>query len=443
MKVESSLPSSPHRPHLDRSPSLSIEATASSDFEDVVDENTQTLVRTANPRNLKNPEVTACTTQAVTTKAAATEKQNPTTSPQRSALPPLRPAPSPSRSTNSRSIHSNMRPGPSSQLGVETRSALTPRTDDQTNQVSSPVSSNTASSIQKNVIVPDKSARIVGESRRGTGVRVVTKRTTASTPPRPPPQPDGSHGRSRVSDDSIRRRNVREMMSPSDSPRKSTISGEKALPNKSISPSPSNAGPRPEWQWNQKSDPEAQEQALFEQRLCEDVYGVAVRKINQNGKSSLRYIKCIPVEGTDADDNQSTSRSVSSLVRSFSRRPNNKRESDASPGTPQRNTALASGSKRRRALTWGKKKDHILTLDQFLCVRKGKTTERTRKSSQPGSRLLSLITTDRSNPCLDIEAPTRMDRDKFARAFARFLQVPLESDHALGEKRGQHLSSCE
>jgi hypothetical protein len=39
-----------------------------------------------------------------------------------------------------------------------------------------------------------------------------------------------------------------------------------------------------------------------------------------------------------------------------------------------------------------------------------------------------LITSDVNHPSLDIEAPTRVDRDKFARAFAKFLRVPLESD---------------
>ena len=41
------------------------------------------------------------------------------------------------------------------------------------------------------------------------------------------------------------------------------------------------------------SDPDAEEQAMFESRLCEDEYGVAVRKINHNGKSQLRYVKCV------------------------------------------------------------------------------------------------------------------------------------------------------
>jgi len=34
---------------------------------------------------------------------------------------------------------------------------------------------------------------------------------------------------------------------------------------------------------------------MFEQRLCEDEFGVAVQKINQNGKSVLRYVRCVPL----------------------------------------------------------------------------------------------------------------------------------------------------
>jgi hypothetical protein len=86
---------------------------------------------------------------------------------------------------------------------------------------------------------------------------------------------------------------------------------------------------------------------------------------------------------------------------------------------------LALNSNRKKALVWGKKKDVRLTIDRFICVRKGKTTERTRRSLQPSSRLLSLITDDVNHPSLDIEAPTKLDRDKFAYAFSKFLGVPL------------------
>ena len=173
--------------------------------------------------------------------------------------------------------------------------------------------------------------------------------------------------------------------------------------------------PPPDWQW----DPESQEQALFEQRLCEDAYGVAVRKINQNGRAQLRYVKCVALSVID-DDNGSSSKSVSSLVRTFSLRSREKRRSEYDDNS---DTDKLLSDVPRKALVWGKKKDHTLAIDQFVSVRIGKTTDRTRRNPQPPSRLLSLITKDGS---LDIEAPTRLDRDKFACAFARFLRVPLE-----------------
>jgi hypothetical protein len=91
--------------------------------------------------------------------------------------------------------------------------------------------------------------------------------------------------------------------------------------------------------------------------------------------------------------------------------------------------------KKIKVLTWGKKKDVKIPLDRFVAVRKGKTTDRTKRNNCPASRILSLITADEAHhshimtTTLDIEAPTKLDRDKFARAFARFLNIPLvESD---------------
>jgi hypothetical protein len=98
-----------------------------------------------------------------------------------------------------------------------------------------------------------------------------------------------------------------------------------------------------------------------------------------------------------------------------------------------------------RVLSWGKKKDVTVPLDQFTAVHKGKVTNRSRQNPCPTSRIVSLITTTEihavhsssggsninnnsnssSYPSLDIEALTRLDRDKFFRAFARFLNIPL------------------
>lgn len=142
-----------------------------------------------------------------------------------------------------------------------------------------------------------------------------------------------------------------------------------------------------------------QEQALFEQRLCNDPCGVAVRKINHTGKSNLRYVKCTSTR----DNSTSSSRSVGSWVRNRSK----------------------STTLKTRVLSWGRKKD--VPLSNFTMVQTGKVTERALKNPAPPSRILSLITSDPNHVSLDIEAPTKLDRDKFARAFATFLNVPLET----------------
>ena len=163
-----------------------------------------------------------------------------------------------------------------------------------------------------------------------------------------------------------------------------------------------------------RPDPAEQEQILFEQRLCEDTLGVAVRKINQYGKANLRYVKCVSLEEYN-NNNHHSGRSISSRSeRSWGRRRASSRE----------NVRPNAG----RALVWGKKKDVQIPLSAFVSVRKGKTTERAKRNPSPGTRVLSLMTKDPRHPSLDIEAPTRMDRDKFARAFARFLEVPLETE---------------
>jgi hypothetical protein len=198
-----------------------------------------------------------------------------------------------------------------------------------------------------------------------------------------------------------------------------------------------------DWTWGKPADPDDQEQVLFEQRLCEDAYGVAVRKINQNGKSNLRYVKCCVVDLAELEElaTFSSSRSVSSRVSrgasvsrgAFSRlRGDRERErsgdlaSSSSPLYDAERTLLKG--KKTKVLTWGKKKDVKLPLEKFLCVRKGKTTDRARRNTNPASRILSLITDDACHTSLDIEAPTKIDRDKFAKAFAKFLNVPLEGD---------------
>jgi len=99
--------------------------------------------------------------------------------------------------------------------------------------------------------------------------------------------------------------------------------------------------------------------------------------------------------------------------------------------------------KSNRALTWGKKNAVTLSLDKFTCVKKGKCTERTIRNSSPSNRLLSIMCINdvrgTSSESLDIEAPTKLDRDKFASAFAKFLGVPLLEEEDSGEKGGDNV----
>lgn len=188
------------------------------------------------------------------------------------------------------------------------------------------------------------------------------------------------------------------------------------------------------------------EQALFEQRLCDENYGVAIRKINQYGKSNLRYVKCIFVD-VNANLRKSGSWSLSSHSQSASswgrNSSNNQQQGRALEKTEpylshtsrahEQQVVLDQSTNHRRVLAWGKKKYIQVPLDCFVCVRKGKTTERARKNPVAASRILSLITNDPSNITLDIEAPSKNDRDKFARAFAQFLSVPLEDGDVASE----------
>ena len=58
--------------------------------------------------------------------------------------------------------------------------------------------------------------------------------------------------------------------------------------------------------------PKDSEQLVFERRLCHDVEGVAVRKINQNGKSAIRHVRCLPVDELGNGDGLTANRSCSS-----------------------------------------------------------------------------------------------------------------------------------
>ena len=236
--------------------------------------------------------------------------------------------------------------------------------------------------------------------------------------------------------------------------------------------------------------PAKEEQILFEQRLCDEGNGVAVRKIHSNGKSQLRFVKCVPIPKDKISEvhsnpiqtnnmsnslpptaarqrNVSSARSVTSLLGRIAGRKHKSSiygapVNDDSPQS-QRSKSIhgdnTSINEKRfapdddmftRALAWGNKKKVMIPLCKFVAVRKGKTTKRTRRNACEPSRLLSLVTHNNLHGSLDIEAPTTLDRDKFAMAFSVFLKVPLEDD-LLGENvfvkdgkgRDNHFGSSE
>jgi kinesin family member C2/C3 len=221
---------------------------------------------------------------------------------------------------------------------------------------------------------------------------------------------------------------------------------------------------------------EQMEQYIFEQCLTADPYGVAIRKISHHGKAHLRFVKCVywsrshaattttsarsTTQDEDHEDSSQQEAAASAVAtpgamrlnrptptRSLSSRSNGswgQRQAVASPPGQQRrrvslssSTGMASESTvnptSRPAtgsgyyLIWGKRKDIMVPLSKFVAVQMGKTTPRTMRNASPANRLLSLVTSENSL-VLDIEAPTCVDRDKFARAFAKFLHVPLRAE---------------
>ncbi len=173
-----------------------------------------------------------------------------------------------------------------------------------------------------------------------------------------------------------------------------------------------------------------QEQALFVQKLCDDSMGVAIRKINQYGKSSLRYVKCVRVEDlTDICLSGNRSDTSGSRGRRWSM---GNSTGKATASSYSLTSQLEPGTK---VLVWGKKKDIQMPLDRIVAIRKGKTTDKARRSTCPANRIFSIITDDPVHPSLDIEAPSQTDRDKCAQAFSLFLSLPLE---ALEESRREN-----
>lgn len=278
------------------------------------------------------------------------------------------------------------------------------------------------------------------------------------------------------------------------------------------------------------------EQLLFERRLCDpESEGIAVKKINQHGKSAIRHVRCLPLDpdhpaallhhqgpdgstATPGGANRSCSSSWSAsgwsggtsggarsssgaswgggtggggggtnasssaavvgrmpsppppirgssnpnakggggggpnhhINRQYTRVPSSefnppknsesppKSQQPLLPPLPRSSPPLSSSSAAAAttghtgvtalspgyALVWGKRKGVWVPLERFVAVRKGKVTPRSKRNAAPPSRILSLVTND-PDVHLDIEAPTKLDRDRFARAFSAFLRVPL------------------
>ena len=244
------------------------------------------------------------------------------------------------------------------------------------------------------------------------------------------------------------------------------------------------------------------EQTMFEHKLC-DRKGVAIKKINPNGKAQLRNVRCIRIS-SDSEKRSSrrkqpnmsqsvppalehthrskpnyggmpssSNRSVSSLMGRLGgvggggvdgdgdgRKPSS--NTTDSPTISQESTSPTKGDdggggsgdggcegivrdntwyhKHTRALTWGTKKK-VIPIYKFTCVRKGKMTDRTKRNACPATRLLTLVNETDRHGSLDIEAPTKQDRDKFALAFSTFLSVPLLEDAVGGGGVGGPLST--
>ena len=291
---------------------------------------------------------------------------------------------------------------------------------------------NMTDAAMKTGIVGATPPRHTQENGRRTGERVIvsTRSSSPSVIPRNP-RDTSSAGAS----PKYRARQIQQQSFQQPPPQLQPLSRDSQSVHSQASSSVPLPPPSSDWQWGQRNDPDDQEQALFEQRLCEDFYGVAVRKINQNGKSNLRYVKCCLVDVSEIEgevNGGSSTRSISSRSRGAFSRLRGDRDRSVDRSEPRDYDAHRNLIKKgkKKVLTWGKKKDVKLPLDRFVCVRKGKTNDRTRRNASPASRLLSLITDDPQHPSLDIEAPTKLDREKFARAFARFLDVPLEGDDA-------------
>jgi len=203
---------------------------------------------------------------------------------------------------------------------------------------------------------------------------------------------------------------------------------------------------------------------LFESKLCEDPEGIAIRKIDRFGKAQIRTVKCVPLLQSNQEKSRRSlaSRSTGFISSTLSKTTKKKQYVNSSKSATDsfyvttlddtqnllnnpRSAKLATcdvirNNRGHYALQYGSK--HIIPLKAIIAVKLGRQTPRTNLNRGPGGSgcLLSLCGTQES--CLDIEAPTRCDRDLFANAFALFLGVPIVSfDVEFGDASVSMLSS--
>ena len=211
----------------------------------------------------------------------------------------------------------------------------------------------------------------------------------------------------------------------------------------------------------------SEEQLLFESKLLEDEFGIALRKIDRFGRAQLRYVRCVPLSNNNNSNSSNKhsshhSNNNSNTNKFFYRNKSSTAENhfyvstlDDTQNLIQRKSQQQQHDKlsinrAQYALTWGSGR-HCIPLTKFQCVKLGRQTPRTRLSKANHTCLLSLCVKhsythshsmmskssllssssaiDKKEykeeedwkSVLDMEAPTRLDRDLFAHAFAQFL----------------------
>lgn len=203
-----------------------------------------------------------------------------------------------------------------------------------------------------------------------------------------------------------------------------------------------------------------------------DEQGLIINKIDRHGKAQLRYVRCMSLVAWNKTKKRNfASRSTGALNARHAHYFNGSRSTgdfytntlddtqnllhtntNPRPAAPVRNSATGKMNPSEYVLVWGKHPSHCIPLDRFQCITLGRQTVRTKLSRASHTCLLSLCTTAKqqvpsqssqqqqqssfddgscSRPkqehasVLDIQAPTKMDRDLFANAFAQFLGINI------------------